>query len=67
MACRICGCPTCRKCLLRERELKDETRALFCEKCDSEYLRAMQGIEHYNEVERLQTMLDRLVKEQEGI
>jgi hypothetical protein len=65
--CRACGGHTCKKCLVRERELKDETRALFCEKCDQQYLQAMSGIAFYNQVEQLQRAFARLVKEQEAI
>lgn len=46
--CRICGNSTCRKCLIRERELRDESKAFFCEKCDQQYLKAMDGIELFN-------------------
>jgi hypothetical protein len=66
-SCRICGNHTCKKCLVRERELKDETRTLFCEKCDLQYLQAMSGISFYNKVDELQRAFSRLVKEQESI
>lgn len=65
--CRICGGHTCKKCLVRERELKDETRTLFCEKCDQQYLQAMSAIVFYNQVDELQRAFARLVKEQEAI
>lgn len=52
---------------MRERELRDETRAFFCEKCDQEYLQAMDGIKQFNQTEQLERMLERLVQEQEGI
>lgn len=28
--CRICGNHTCKKCLIRERELRDESKTMFC-------------------------------------
>ena len=60
--CKICGGSTCRKCLIRERELKDETKAFFCDKCDQEYLQAMNGILHFNRTERLEKALSRLIQ-----
>jgi hypothetical protein len=52
---------------VRERELKDETRTFFCEKCDQQYLQAMSNITFFNKSEELRKGFDRLVKEQEGL
>ena len=40
---------------------------MFCEKCDQEYLKAMDGITHFNKTEMLEQTLARLIQEQESL